>query len=148
MKSIRIILLFVILAGSLGLLSGCTSKSPEVEVTYIAEEFVRFVDIYVMAGNQFTLTGGIVPQGPILVFAGDRVIFNNMEKGKVTLTLPEGMFGDDRINENNEIVIEPDKRVILKVISEGDLSGIINGRVDPDGNTTDGSPNLKVGEEP
>jgi hypothetical protein len=147
MNSIRAILLVVILAGALGLMTGCAREPQQVVVTHISEEFVHFVDIYVMEGNKFSLTGGIEPVGPIMVFEGDRVIFNNMNSKDVTLTLPPGMFApDEKMIEPDKLLLKPNKRAILKVVLGGDLTGEVKGKTDD--MEIHGNPDLKVGEEP
>ena len=146
MRSIRIILSCLILVSVMGVISGC-GMFYNVEST-TPEGWVRFIDVYIDGGNNFVLTGGLVPNGPVMVFPNDRVIINNMTNEKVVVALPASLFAkDERITADNTIEIEGNKRVILTVLEKGAIGGDLEARR-PDGPPIDGKPNMKVGEEP
>jgi hypothetical protein len=144
MKSMRIILLVVILAGSMSFVAGCGGNIGTVST---GGDFVRFVEIYITQDNNFVLPGGCAPTRDILLFKGDRFIFYNLADKAVRLELPKDMFNPhEKMIEPDVIMVEPKKRFILEVSGVVTEMGLIQGtKVDE---IIHGSPNLKVGEEP
>jgi hypothetical protein len=124
MKSTRFALTLVLMMGTLLLMGGCSK---------------HYVDVYINEMCELvTLENGDAID-PLIVYPGDYVIFNSMRETKaVTLTFPTGMFEED------EVTIDPGKRVILKVINEGAPSGDIK----RSGDCPVGDPKVKVGEDP
>jgi|GEM_PF-6532706 len=123
MKSIRLTIVFFVLAVSLLLMGGCSR---------------HYVDVYV--NNQCYLVNldNDTAIESLLVFKGDYVIFNNLGDNEVELNLPDGVF------ERDKVTISPGKRVILKVIMNGPHSKNMN--IECTGGS--GSPKVVVGEEP
>lgn len=139
MKSIRIPVLLLLLAGVLLLMGGC---------------YRHYVDVYI--NNEcilVTMDNGVIET--LLVFKGDFVVFNNLNEESessgptyVDLHLPEGMFDESEVSDlrtdENAIRVQPGKRVILEVISDGPIEGLIS----ITGDCPTGTPKVKVGEEP
>ena len=134
-KRFWLLAVLVVLAAALLLVTGCSRHYVEV---YINEECLP-------------ATADMDNIKTLWVFPGDYVVFINAREvpevpegqtppGRwVKLTFPDGMF------EENEVRIDPGKRVILKVIADGPMEGLIavTGPTCPLG-----SPEVKVGEGP
>ena len=123
MKSIRIPVLLLLLAGVLLLMGGC---------------YRHYVDVYINEMCEPVTLENDEMIDPLIVFPGDYVVFTNMREVKsVTLEFPVGMF------EVDEVTINAGHRAILKVVDKGETEGYIK-RID----CPIGDPKVKVGEGP
>lgn len=105
----------------------------------------HYIDVY-LDEECFSSTADLEHIKPLLLFPGDYVVFINTRvppapdvERWIELKFPEGLFEEDFVR------IDPGKRVILKVIADGPMSGNIetNGPGCPLGD-----PEVKVGEGP
>jgi len=139
MNSARWTMLMMLAMVMLGMMSGCASKESQTS----PGEFIHFVDVYINQEMKYVTLENDQEIGTLLVFPGDYLYINNLTQDKVVIDLAPGVFATSEL----QVAIAGNKRVKLLVLKEAVVAGSFKSTKDG-GPTIDGSPKVKVGEEP